>query len=134
QHGDPVRYRHHFGQLVGDEHDGAAAVAKLAHEPEQPFGLRRREDRGRLVEDQHSGAAREGAKDIQTLILGNGQLPPARAEVQLEMKASCKLVGSFLERGSGEYRWGATPSDKDVLYCGERLDQLRMLMDRSYPL
>ena len=59
--------------LVGDEDDGDAPLARLNHDAQYVGSLLNPERGGWLVEDQHSGAKVDGATDREGLALTAGQ-------------------------------------------------------------
>ena len=69
QHGDLVRNGQHLVQLVGDEDDGLAVGAHVAHDLEQAVRLLRGQNSGRLVEDQDLRPAEQDLDDLDGLLL-----------------------------------------------------------------
>ncbi len=67
--GDAVGNFQHFGQLVGDEDDGAALRDQRADGDEELVDLLRRQHGGRLVENEDAGVAIERLEDLDALLL-----------------------------------------------------------------
>ena len=73
QEHDAVGPRGELG-VVGDDHAGHAALARVADEPDHVFAVDRVERAGRLVGEQQAALADHGARDRHTLALAAGQL------------------------------------------------------------
>ena len=83
EHDDLVSHRHRLLQIVHDQDDGLASVARAPDLIEHLLGLADGERGGRLVEDQAARAVDDGARDRDGLLLtarqGRGRV--ARAAV-----------------------------------------------------
>ena len=117
QHGDRVRDRLDFLELVRDEDDGRAAVLELPDDAEQVFGLGRGEHRGRLVEDQHGRVPDQRLDDLDPLLDADRQVLHQRVRVDLEPVAPGQLahVAAGLAPVEQAGRAGFLHAEGDVL-------------------
>jgi hypothetical protein len=74
EHRHPVRDPVDLVELVGDVDDGDAALPQLPDHPEQRLDLGRAQRRGRLVHHDDPRLPRDGAGDLDQLLLGHPQL------------------------------------------------------------
>ena len=72
-HDRPVDERRQRAELVGDQHDGGAAVLEAAQRVGQRLLAGQVDPGGRLVEDEQVGLAGERAGDQHPLLLPAGQ-------------------------------------------------------------
>ncbi len=94
QDGDAVGDLEHLVEEVGDEEDGDAAIAQIAHDAEQLFDLAAIEARGGLVEDEHAGVDDHGAADGDELLDRDRVAREGRAGVDVEAEVS-EVTGGF---------------------------------------
>ena len=71
--GDGVAEREHLVEAVGDEQDGPALVAEAPRDREQPLDLDAGQRRGRLVHDENPRIQGDGLRDLDDLLVGDGQ-------------------------------------------------------------
>ena len=70
----PVDQRRHLAELVGDQHDGAAAVLELAQRVGERLLVGQVDAGRRLVEEEQVGRADQGPGDERPLLLPAGEL------------------------------------------------------------
>ena len=115
-------------EVVRDVEDRDAALLHPAHPLEQPLDRVRLERSGRLVQDEDAGADREGAPDLDDLLLldrePRGGLGDVEVEAPLEQQPPC-LAAQLLP--ADERAFAAV--QKDVLGDAQRRDHHRALVD-----
>ena len=134
QHRHPVAQVDHLGQLVADEHHGAALVAQTAQQVDQLGHLVGSQRGGGLVEDQHLGTAVEGLEDLHPLAGPHGQVSDPAAGVDAEAVAGGQL--GDVGRSPVEVEQPAAPQrlapQHQVLGHGEVGDEAEMLLHHAY--
>ena len=131
--GDAICDFSHLAELMGDEHDRGALVAKLTHDVHQLVGLLRSEDGGRLVEDEYPGIPRQRLDDLHTLLDADGEIADDRVGVDLEAEALSDVAHVLACLGEVE---AAEPlrllvAEHDVLGDREDGDEHEVLVDHA---
>jgi hypothetical protein len=111
-----------LAQLVADEDDREAGVAKPAEGRKESFDLLRHEHRGRLVEDQHAAVAVQRLEDLGTLLLPERQPIYTRLRVECDPEALCGRADLAARRRQVDTE-RAGPSEDYVLGDAHRPDQ-----------
>ena len=133
QHGDRVRDRLDFLELVRDEDDGRPGVLELPDDAEQVVGLGRGEHRGRLVEDQHGGVPDQRLDDLDPLLDADRQVLHQRVRVDREPVALGQLahVAAGLAPVEQAGRAGFLHAEGDVLRDREHGHEHEVLVHHS---
>ena len=127
---DAVAEAEHVGQLVRDVDDGGAAVAQLAHHPEEVLVRFRRQRGGRLVHDDQPRAVVQRAGDLGQLLVGDRQLAgdPARVEARaddLEQLGRAPAHAALVEHPGA----AQLVAEEDVGRHAQLRDQAELLVD-----
>ena len=130
QHGDLVRNGQHLVQLVGDEDDGLAVGAHVAHDLEQAVCLLRGQNGGRLVEDQDLRSAEQNLDDLDGLLLRNGKIVDLCHRIEVETVFFADVV-NLLRCGANVELALFVQTENDILRDRQDIDQLEMLMDHA---
>ena len=114
-----------------DEDDRGARRLQVAQDREQPIDVGRREGRGRLVEDEHPRLDAEGARDLDDLPLGDGEVPhrPPRVDSLAEQREEARRLrphGAVVDE-----RASRLAAEEDVLRHVEVGDEARILVDHG---
>ena len=128
---DGVRDGLHFAQLVGDEHNGGARLAQLAHDLKQLVSLLRGQHRGGLVKNEHLGALRQRLDDFNPLLGAHGQVFHNRVGIHVEPKASRNLAHLLARRIDVEQFERSAHllvAEHDVLRHSERVHEHEVLV------
>src|SRR5439155_9433854 len=99
QHGDAVRARLQFVELVRDEDDRLSLLGHRPQRHEQGRCWLRCEYSSGLVHDQYPGVAVKRLQDLDALLLSDGELPDAGPRVDGEAVALAQPGDSLLDRG-----------------------------------
>src|SRR6185503_1161401 len=104
QNGDAVGDREHLTELVRDEDQGLAFVAKLPDDREELVDLLRCEHRGRLVEDEQLGAAIKHLQDLDALLQAERDVLDPRARLDDDLELLLKLADTCFDGARAQAR------------------------------
>ena len=130
-HRHPRRIADHLAQLVGDQDHRVAVVREAAHEGERLERLLVGQHRCGLVEDENAGAEQQHLKDLDALLLGDGEFADDSAGVHLEShlrRLRCHRLSRIARTADAER---AAAGEHDVLGDSEALHQLVVLVDHA---
>ena len=117
-------------QLVGDEDDGLAVGAHVAHDLEQAVRLLRGQNGGRLVEDQDLRSAEQNLDNLDGLLLRNGKIVDLGHRIEVEAILFAD-GGNLLCRSANVELALFLQTENDILRDRQDIDQLEMLMDHA---
>ncbi len=156
-HGDEARFRHlgdglgrdglavaQHGHAVGDLEDLVHAVADVddadplraqrAHDVEETAYVGLGQRRGRLVHDERARVLRQGARDLDTLAVGDRQAGDGRVDVEVgavEPVEDLAGTAAHLRPVQRAARRARGMADEDVLGHGERREEQEFLVDHG---
>ncbi len=127
--------RHDLLELVGDQQNGDALLAKRAQDIEQLLGFLRRQDTCRLVEDQDFGTAKQRFQDFHTLLQPDRKV----LDDHVRIDRQAEILRQLVQRLTGLARAGldaqaAFAAKHDIFQNGEIGHQHEMLMHHADPL
>jgi hypothetical protein len=127
-----VCHRQDLAQLVGDQHDGDAAIAQQAQDLQQPVGLLRGEHRARFVQNENPRAAHEHLEDLDPLLFAHRQIGNARVWIDRQpvFAGEPRQFGPCRRQAVGQ-QCPALGAQNEVLQHGETVDQHEMLVDHA---
>ncbi len=119
---------------VGDEHDPGTTVAQAPCDTEEPFDLDTGQSRGRLVHHEEASIERDGLRDLDDLLIGDGQALGQPVGVDRDAEAgeelSCLLAHPTpVDQAEAAERLA---SDEDVLGHGQVGEERRLLVDHGH--
>src|SRR5207245_2075825 len=134
-HGDAIRDLEDLVELVADEDDARALRAKLPEHAEDLARLLRREDGGWLVEDEDPRVAVDRLKDLNALLLADGELIDAGRGLDIEPQLLREQQDPLRRLGEVEDLADANDllSENDVLGDREDRDQHEVLVHHADP-
>ena len=128
QHGHAVGHVEHLVQLMRDDNEGLAVGLHVAHDGEELVRLLRGEHCGRLVQNEDVRPAVEHLDDLDGLLLRNGHVVDLLIGVDVEPVFVADLFDLFAGFGNVELAFKA---EDDILRCGEKIDELEVLVDHT---
>ena len=127
--------RHDLLELVGDQQNGDALLAKRAQNIEQLFGFLWCQDTCRFVEDQDFGTAKQRFQNFHTLLQTDWQVLNNHVRVNCQTKILRQLVQGFTGLAcAGLDTQAAFAAKHDIFQDGEIGYQHEMLMHHADPL
>ena len=118
----------HFGNSVGDIHNGHPAFGQALEHLQQVVSLRGGQCRGGLIEDQHLWLPGNSSRNFHELPQGHRQAGDSLVEVHRDTDFFKRLLSNPLHLGSfGESKSGGGRSQQDVL-CHRHLRNERQLL------
>ena len=123
---------HDLAQLVGDQHDGDAALLQRRQDAEELVGLLRRQHGAGLVQDQDPGAAEQHLQDFDALLLAHRQVGDLRVGIDGKPILARQALELGARRGeAARQQRPALGAQHQVLQHGEGVDQHEMLVDHA---
>ena len=117
---------------MGDENDADAATLEFAHDPEQPLRLALRQSRGGLIHDDQPRLHRQRTRDLDHLLLGDGQIADELVRRQIEAEPAAEFLGRTARGGPIDERpRHRLAAQEDVLRHRQRRKQAEFLVDRD---
>ena len=127
-----IRDGHDFAQLVGDQNNGFALVAKLAQNAEQMIGFVGGEHAGWLIKDQCFGALEEGFKNFNTLLQAHRQFTHDGIGVNVQFIITGQPCQLFARFGKGRANQpSAFGAQHNIFKNGERINQHEVLVHHA---
>jgi hypothetical protein len=131
QDGDVVADAHQLFQPVRDVDDGHAPRLEVRDDAEQHIDFGGAQRRGRFVHDEDAGVERDGAGDLDKLLLADRQVFRQRIGGNAGFEAVQKFVGLLHLRlvVDAAQAAGDLAGGKDVFGDGEIAEQVQLLED-----
>ncbi len=130
-HRDRVAEREDLVEAVGDEDQGATLVAQAAGDREQPLDLDAAQGCGRLVHDQQGRVERDGLRDLDDLLVGDGEAARRATGVDRDAQPLEEALGLGVHRRPVDPAGAAErlAAHEDVLGDRQVGEQRRLLVD-----
>src|SRR5690606_28285818 len=117
-------------EVVGDVHERDAAGGELLDDPEEDLDLLRGERRGGLVHDEDPRVDREGAGDLDDLLLAHAQVAHERSGIHVQAHLLEQLAGLAGLLGVVDAAAAADlPAQEDVVAHREVRGEAQLLVD-----